>query len=215
MTTVISVGQALPADSEGHAQANRDRLARVFAVNLMASPGAGKTSLIQAVVGRLPQLRIGVVEGDVASTLDADALAAAGVPAVQINTHGSCHLEAEAVGRALAALPLDQLDLLFIENVGNLICPVSFDLGADCAMVLASVPEGHDKPLKYPAAFAAADVVVVTKTDLAPWCPFEREAFERGLRALNPQAPLFAVSSVSGEGLEPFVEWLARLVNAT
>jgi len=214
--TVISLDKPWPDDSSDLARANRERLTRVFTVNLMAAPGAGKTRLILALAQRLaPEIRVGVVEGDVASTVDADALAAVGIPVVQINTHGTCHLEAGAVGAALAELPLAELDLLFIENVGNLICPVAFDLGADCAMVLASVPEGSDKPLKYPAAFAAADVVVITKTDLAPWCPFEREAFERALRALNPQVPLFAVSSAAGAGLEPLTRWLGSQVNGT
>jgi hydrogenase nickel incorporation protein HypB len=200
------------------AAANRVSLgaAGVYSVNLMASPGAGKTSLILATAGGLrPELVPGVVEGDVASTLDAETVAAAGIPVVQINTGGSCHLDAPMVRSALPHLPLHEIDVLFIENVGNLICPTSYDLGADLAVVVASIPEGHDKPYKYPGIFSKSDVVVLNKIDLERLLEFDAEAFERGVRMVNPAAPIFRVSCRTGEGVEEWVEWLRSRVAPT
>jgi hydrogenase nickel incorporation protein HypB len=154
--------------------------------------------------------RTGVIEGDVAGHVDADTLSSAGFPVVQINTGGSCHLEATGVEQALRHLPLDSLDLLWIENVGNLICPVGFDLGTDLRVVVASVPEGHDKPLKYPAVFATCDAVVVNKVDLAELLEFDREAFRQAVRALAPEAPIFELSSKTGEGVAEWIAWLRR-----
>jgi hydrogenase nickel incorporation protein HypB len=188
----------------------------VGVVNVMASPGAGKTSLILATCGRLPEgVRPGVIEGDVASTIDAETIARAGIPVVQINTGGSCHLDAPMIRAALSELPLDELDLLFIENVGNLICPASYALGADLALVVASVPEGHDKPYKYPGIFTRADVVVLNKCDLAGMLEFDDEAFVRGVRMVNADVPIFRVSCRTGDGLEDWTGWLSdRLVGA-
>jgi hydrogenase nickel incorporation protein HypB len=181
----------------------------ILALNLMASPGAGKTSVILATASRLPQtLRYAVIEGDLASTLDADLISRHGIPVVQINTGGSCHLDAPMVASALPHLPLDNLDLLFIENVGNLVCPAEFDLGADLAVVVASVPEGHDKPYKYPGMFATADVVLLNKADLLDYFDFDLDYFRHGLEMVRPGVPLFVVSCRSGEGLDPWVAWL-------
>jgi hydrogenase nickel incorporation protein HypB len=183
--------------------------AGVFVLNLMASPGAGKTSLILSTVGQFPgEIRSGVIEGDLASTIDADTIAARGIPVVQINTGGNCHLDAPMVRTALPNLPLDELDLLFIENVGNLVCPAGFALGADLAVVVASVPEGHDKPYKYPGMFASADAVVLNKADLLEVFEFDVDYFRRGLEMVNPKVPLFIVSCRTGDGVEDWVAWL-------
>lgn len=193
------------------AQENRAafRATHTFVLNLMSSPGAGKTSLILATIARLPAgVRPGVIEGDLASSLDAEKVAASGVPVVQINTGGNCHLDAPMVRSALAELPLAEIDLLFIENVGNLVCPAEFDLGADRAIVVASTPEGHDKPYKYPGMFAAADAVVLNKADVMAVFDFDLDSFRRGVAMVNAKAPVFVVSCRTGEGLEAWVAWL-------
>jgi len=208
---ILSANEQMAAD-------NRRLLAThgVTALNIMAAPGAGKTSLILSTVAALGDgVRVGVIEGDVASRIDADTIAARGIPVVQINTGGNCHLEAWMVGSALPRLPLAELDLLFIENVGNLICPAAWDLGTAASVVVASVPEGHDKPYKYPGMFAAADVVLLNKADLLAYFDFDLAFFERGLRMVNPQAPLFVVSCRNGEGLEAWVAWLRSLRNGS
>jgi hydrogenase nickel incorporation protein HypB len=184
--------------------------AAVCVVNVMASPGAGKTSVILATVERLRgRLEAGVIEGDIASSIDADTIAAHGIPVVQINTGGNCHLDAPMIRTALPHLDLAALDLLFIENVGNLICPANYRLGADTALVIASVPEGHDKPFKYPGMFAAADVVLLNKYDMAAAFDFDDAAFERGVRLVNPGVPLLRVSCRTGEGIDAWAAWLA------
>lgn len=180
----------------------------LLSINLMSSPGAGKTSFILACAAGLRPLRTGVIEGDVAGRVDADLIAAHGFPVVQINTGGSCHLEASEVGEALLELPLAELDVLWVENVGNLICPVSYDLGTDLRVVLASVPEGHDKPGKYPAIFGVCDAVVISKIDLADLLEFDRAAFVEGVRVVAPEVPIFEVSSKTGQGLSEWLDWL-------
>ncbi len=181
----------------------------IVAVNLMASPGAGKTSLILETAKTLSgRVRLGVIEGDVASTVDADKVAAAGLPVVQINTGGGCHLDAPMVRQALGALPLGEIDVLFIENVGNLICPVAFRLGADLRVMIASVPEGHDKPFKYPGIFTVVDAVVVNKMDLAPYVDFDLDALCRAVRGLNQDAEMFELSCRTGDGVASWAAWL-------
>jgi len=181
----------------------------VLAVNVMASPGAGKTSLILGSIEALRgRLRAGVIEGDVAGHVDADKVAETGTPVVQINTGGGCHLDAPQVQSALKQLPLDKIDLLFIENVGNLICPTDFALGEHVNMLIANVPEGHDKPIKYPGMFAAVDALILNKIDLMPYIDFDLEAFRTAVRALNAGAPLFEVSCKTGEGIEEWAEWI-------
>ncbi|NJN66962.1 MAG: hydrogenase nickel incorporation protein HypB [Chloroflexaceae bacterium] len=183
--------------------------AGVFVANVMASPGAGKTSLILATIERLPpHIRPGVIEGDVASRIDADTIAARGVPVVQINTGGGCHLDAPMVRAALTDLPLDSINLLFIENVGNLICPASFDLGAHLAVVVPSVAEGHDKPYKYPGMFASASAVVLNKADLEEVFEFDHPFFRCGIEMVNPAVPFFVVSCRTGRGMDAWVAWL-------
>lgn len=190
---------------------NRDRFAeeQIAVANLMASPGAGKTSLILATLEALPAgVRSGVIEGDVASSLDADRIGETGVPVVQVNTGGGCHLEASMVRSAFDHLPLDELELLFIENVGNLICPSAFDLGADLSVVVGSVPEGSDKPYKYPGMFTDADAVVMNKTDMLDSSGFDLERYRDGVRMLNESAPVLPLSCRTGEGVERWVSWL-------
>jgi len=206
------VREVLKANDQVAAE-NRERFERaaVRVLNLMASPGAGKTSLLLATLDRLPAgIPVGVIEGDVAGSIDADMVAERGVPVVQINTGGNCHLDAPMIRAALAHLDLEALDLLFIENVGNLICPANYRLGQDLDVVVGSVPEGHDKPYKYPGIFTGADVVVLNKEDLADVFGFDHTEYERGIRMLNPDVPIFWVSCRTGEGLAAWTGWLVE-----
>lgn len=183
----------------------------VVAVNIMASPGAGKTSaILRAIESLQGRLRVGVIEGDVAGHVDADKVAQAGAPVVQINTGGGCHLDAPQVQNALRQLPLSEIDLLFIENVGNLICPAGFALGEHLNLMVASIPEGHDKPIKYPGMFTVVDALLLNKIDLMPYLDFDLEAFRTAVRALNADAPLFEVSCKTGAGIEEWAEWLIQ-----
>jgi len=187
----------------------------VHVVNIMAAPGAGKTSLILETVRRLQgELRIGAIEGDVASTVDTDKVRAGGAPAVQINTGGGCHLDAKQVAQSLNEFPLDEVDLVFIENVGNLICPVGFALGEHTRVAISSVPEGDDKPYKYPKIYANVDALVINKIDLLPYLPFDLEAFQKLVRSLNPDIELFPVSCVTGKGMDAWTSWLQNLARA-
>ncbi len=207
----IPVVKEILSANDQIAAENRELFDRhnLFVLNLMASPGAGKTSFILATVDRLPgDIRPGVIEGDVASSIDADKIAAQGMAVVQINTGGGCHLDAPMIRAALPNLPLPELNLLFIENVGNLICPADFALGANLAVVVASVAEGHDKPYKYPGMFAAADVVILNKADLIEVFEFDVDFFRRGLEMVNPGVPTFILSCKNGEGVEAWVNWL-------
>jgi len=214
MRKVEVIAQVLNANDSAAAE-NRELLSshQVLAVNLMASPGAGKTSLIlqtaKAFAGRV---RTGVIEGDVASRIDADKVARADIPVVQINTGGECHLDALTVQKALKSLPLDEIDILFIENVGNLICPVEFKLGEEIRVVVASVPEGDDKPYKYPGIFTAVDAVVLNKIDLIPYVDFSVDAMRQAVSSLNPRAELFEVSCRTGEEVTTWAQWLESLV---
>lgn len=220
----VPVVRDILSANERLAEQNRRLLAEhhICAVNIMASPGAGKTSLILRTIEALAEpglraggpkerLRVGVIEGDIASRVDADKVAAAGAPVVQVNTGGTCHLDAPMVGAALEQLPLSEIDLLFVENVGNLICPVEFGLGEAARVVVSSVPEGDDKPYKYPGIFAAVDAIVLNKIDLAPYVPFDRAAFRTLVAGMNPKAPFFELSCATGEGLAAWVAWLEAL----
>jgi len=181
----------------------------VFVLNVMAAPGAGKTSLIERTIEALQdRLRIGVIDGDVASTIDADRIARLGIPAVQINTGGACHLDANMVRSALPRLQLDGTDLLLIENVGNLICPTGFGLGEHLKVMIASTPEGDDKPYKYPGMFSAVDVLILNKVDLLPVLEFDLDYFRRGVEALNPDVAFFTLSCKTGEGVQAWADWL-------
>ena len=211
MTVRVSVVEDILSANDQLAAANRERLdaAGVFAINIMASPGAGKTSLIMRTVQALKEeLRIGAVDGDIATTLDADRIAALGVPAVQINTGGTCHLDAPMLQSALPQLPLEELDLLIIENVGNLVCPASFRLGVHRDVLIASVPEGDDKPYKYPVMYRGADVLVLNKMDVLAAFDFDVDYFRRGVEALNPGLTFFPLSCKTGEGVDKWLDWL-------
>jgi hydrogenase nickel incorporation protein HypB len=191
----------------------RDRLAArgILSINLLSSPGSGKTSLLEKLCARLRgRFRVGVIEGDIETERDAERIRAQGVPAWQITTHGACHLEARMVGRVLSGVPAD-LDVLFIENVGNLVCPASFDLGETERWVLLSAPEGDDKPRKYPEAFLSAQALVLSKADLLPHVPFDIERAKREALSINPRLQVFVTSAVTGQGLD---ELEAHLVAA-
>jgi len=181
----------------------------VFVVNIMSSPGAGKTTLLERTAAGLKgEFNLAVIEGDIQTTTDADRIAAQGVAAVQINTAGACHLDAQMVGQALGALELDGLDLLIIENVGNLVCPAEFDLGERAKVMLLSTPEGEDKPAKYPLMFRLCQVLIINKTDLLPYLPFSLEAVRREVARINPQMEIFEVSALKNQGLEAWLDWL-------
>ena len=208
----VAVLQGLLSENDHQAAHNREHLDHhgVLALNLMSSPGAGKTSLLEATIEALGQeLRIAVIEGDLETENDAERIRAKGVPAIQIATGSACHLDAHLIHEALHRLDLDGIDLLFIENVGNLVCPASFDLGQHRNVILISVPEGDDKPAKYPVMFRSADLVLCSKSDLRPLMPeFDPERAERHLRALASTAPFENVSARSHADLEPWLHWL-------
>jgi len=193
------------------ANALRKELAHhgILALNLIASPGAGKTTLIERTISALSaEMRLAVIEGDVATSLDAERIVAAGAPAVQINTGGGCHLEARMIHSALDQLSLDGVDVLIIENIGNLICPTGWDLGEDAKVVVASLPEGDDKPLKYPGAFATAQALVINKVDLEPYLSAKVEKLRENALRINGDLAVFAVSCLTGEGLENWLDWI-------
>jgi hydrogenase nickel incorporation protein HypB len=218
MAVRVSVVEQILNANDQLADANRARLdaAGVFALNVMASPGAGKTSLIMRTVEALRgEFRIGAVDGDIATTIDADRIAALGVPAVQINTGGACHLDAAMLQRALPELPLEALDLLIVENVGNLVCPASFKLGVHRSILIASVPEGDDKPYKYPVMYRGVDGLVLNKMDVLAAFDFDVDYFRRGVEALNPGLAFFPLSCKTGEGLEAWLTWLREWSSAT
>ena len=183
---------------------------QVYGINLMASPGAGKTSVILETIKRLPaKIRLGVIEGDTAPvTIDSDKIAAAGIPAVQINTGGECHLDANMIELALAQLPLEELNLIIVENVGNLICPAAFQLGTHANVLIASIPEGDDKPYKYPNIYRGLDVLLINKIDLSPYIEFRMDYFQQGVEMLNPGLKTFALSAKTGEGFDAWIAWL-------
>jgi len=208
---VITVGEKILGANEEKAKANKKRLDKhgVLTINIMSSPGAGKTSLILNTIKHLSKkARIAVIEGDVASSIDADKVNALGIPVVQINTAGGCHLDAFMVAEALDSLSLEKADLLFIENVGNLICPNNYLLGEDIRLMIASLPEGDDKPYKYPAMFADTDVVILNKVDLQPYLDFDGEAFRKVVTGLNPDVIIFPVSCKTGAGMAAWFSWL-------
>jgi hydrogenase nickel incorporation protein HypB len=214
--TKVRIVEGILDANDTIARANRADFdaARVAVVNLMSAPGAGKTSLLERVVRDLDGLRLGVLEGDVQGSLDADRLATLHVPVTQINTDpgfgGECHLDANMVRSALPSIPLDELDLLVIENVGNLVCPAEFRVGENRRVMVSSVAEGEDKPLKYPLMFRACELVLVNKVDLLPHLDFDLGRFLANLDAVHPGVPRLLVSAKTGEGVEAWREWLVR-----
>jgi len=213
----IKVLQNILGANEAIAAQNRQLLDehKIAAINFMSSPGAGKTSLLLKTIKNLKsKVKVGVIEGDVASKLDSDKIKREGVAVIQISTGSSCSLEAHMISLALKDLPLTDIDLLFIENVGNLICPAEFALGEHKKVVISSVPEGDDKPTKYPLMFTKTDVVVINKLDLLPYVDFNLNNFRRALKGVNPKVKIFEVSCKTGEGLRNWYSWLLSEVKA-
>ena len=207
----IKVLQDILSANDRIAKRNRDLLddKGVFALNLMASPGAGKTSLLLETIKRLKnKVNIAVIEADIASSLDADRISKEGVTTLQINTGGDCHVDANMLNNALESMSLQGTDLLILENVGNLVCPAEFTLGVDRNAMISSIPEGDDKPYKYPLMFSVANTVLVNKIDLLPYVEFDFRNFSRGVSVVNPKAELIQISCKTGEGIDEWVSWL-------
>lgn len=214
----IIIAEKILSANEKLAEQNRALLdsAGVFAINLMASPGAGKTSLILKTLEVLAsRLKIAVVDGDIASSIDADRAASAGAIAVQINTGGECHLDAVMLQGALKELDLPSIRLLIVENVGNLICPASFPLGTHLNVLVASIPEGDDKPYKYPGMYQGVEVLVINKVDLLPYIDFDMDYFRKGVEMLNPGVITFPISCKTGEGIPQWIEFVLGKLEAT
>ena len=213
----IDLKQPILDKNDSLAAELRQRFAdnHVFVLDLLASPGSGKTSTILATIDALlDEFNIAVIEGDIASNVDAEKIKDQGIAAVQINTGGACHLESAMIKRAVDVLDLERLDLIIIENVGNLVCPTDFDLGENAKVMILSVPEGDDKPLKYPGVFQVSDAIILNKVDTLPVFNFDRAAFDDAVTRLNPQAPVFPLAATSGEGVDAWTEWLAERVRA-
>lgn len=213
----ISVQRPVLEKNDAAAEAVRERFhaSGSYVIDLMASPGSGKTSFILATIGALKdRYRMAVIEGDIASDVDTEKVRAAGTDAVQINTGGMCHLDATMISRALDSLAEEHYDLVIIENVGNLVCPAKFDLGQDIKVVILSIPEGDDKPLKYPGIFTEASVLVLNKIDMLGATNFDEQRLRSHVAKLNPTMRIFAMSCVTGEGVAAWAEWLAQRIEA-
>lgn len=214
---LIEVKENILADNDQVAGQIRQRLREkgVFLLNIMASPGGGKTTLILKTLRELKgDVRTAVIEGDIDSIVDSEKVAETGVKAVQLRTGGACHLEADMIGKALAELPQSELDLIIIENVGNLVCPAEFDTGSNKNVVILSVPEGDDKPLKYPLIFSVCDILVVSKIDYLGMADFDMQALEDRALKLNPKLRIFELSAKTGEGIPEWIEWLKSEIKA-
>lgn len=213
---IIEVKEDVRANNDRAADALRERLrdAGTMLINLMSSPGSGKTTLLNATLDRLAsELSIGVMEADVDSDVDAHAVAAHGARAIQLHTGGMCHLDAAMTEQGLHNLGIDGLDLVFLENVGNLICPAEFDTGAGAKVMILSAPEGHDKPLKYPLMFEVSDLVIVSKMDVAPYFDFDLHELEKNVFMRNPNATILPLSAKTGEGMDAWCNWLRSAVS--
>ncbi len=213
MIEIYETKERVNADNEKAALQIREKLKekKVYFINLMASPGAGKTTLLLRTIEALKEeYRIGVMEADVDSVVDAETIAETGVRVIQLHSGGLCHMDADMTGRGLDKLALDDLDLVFLENIGNLVCPAEFDVGAQLKAMILSVPEGDDKPLKYPLMFQVSDVVLVNKTDAMPVFDFDKKRFLNNVRTKNENAPIFYISAMNREGIE---EWISFLKN--
>jgi hydrogenase nickel incorporation protein HypB len=208
---VLTIKEDILGANDEKAKLNQKLLEKhkILMINVMSSPGAGKTSLIlQTITGLKDMVRFGVIEGDIASTIDADKVSKLDIPVIQINTAGACHLDANMIEKGLNSLPLDELDVILVENVGNLVCTAEFALGEHKRVMLLSVPEGDDKPFKYPLMFIQADVVLVSKCDVSPYFDFNFDNFYKAVKGLNPKARIYTVSSKTGEGLDAWLSWL-------
>lgn len=215
---MVKVRMAAPVlqQNDEVARENREifREKNLFVLNLMSSPGSGKTSILEQTIERLSgRLKLGVIEGDIYTTRDAERIEKYGIPVVQINTAGSCHLDARMVEPTLEDFDLDSLDMLIVENVGNLVCPAEFDLGEDARAAVLSITEGNDKPVKYPLVFRESQVVLINKIDLLPYTDCDIDVLEEDLKKINPELELFRVSARLDQGFEPWVDWLEKQVN--
>ena len=213
---LIQIETDILAKNNSYAASNRRVLAALdaFAVNLVSSPGSGKTTLLCRTIQALGDQPLAVIEGDQQTSNDADRIRATGARAVQVNTGKGCHLDGHMVGHAMDDLHLDPQSLLFIENVGNLVCPAAFDLGEDAKVAILSVTEGEDKPLKYPDMFTAARVAILNKIDLAPYCDADLDAYEGNLKRINPDITVLRVSARTGEGMDAWLDWLRAGLSA-
>ncbi len=215
---IFETKERILADNDKAAASVRERMKdkNCLFINLMSSPGAGKTTTIVKTLAELekirPGIRTGVMEADVDSDVDARTVGAAGAEAIQLHTGGSCHMDADMTWRGLEQMKPEGLDLIILENVGNLVCPAEFDVGADFRVMILSVPEGDDKPLKYPLMFTVSDVLLVNKIDTAPVFDFDFDALEKRVHALNPEMKIFPVCAKSGEGFGPWTAWLAEKI---
>jgi len=212
----ITIAQNILAANDTIAQEVQQSLAThgIRTIKLMSSPGAGKTTLLERTIARLRgEMAIGVIEGDIETSADAERIETAGAETVQINTRGACHLEAHMIRAALKELDIAHINLLFIENIGNLVCPSEWDLGEDLRAVMVSTTEGDDKPAKYPQMFAVSQVMIVNKLDLLPYVDYDVEKVKRQALAINPQLRIFQVSCRTGEGLDAWCEWLVTFAN--
>ena len=209
---VKEVKERVIADNDAVARSVSDDLKKqgVFFVNLMASPGAGKTTTLVRTINALKdKYRIGVMEADVDSVVDAETIEETGAKVIQLHTGGSCHMDADMTMRGLEAMGYEDLDLVFLENVGNLVCPAEFDVGAAKKVMILSVPEGHDKPLKYPLMFTVSDCLLINKIDAAPVFDFDMEKLKKYVGDLNPDMPIYPISSLNGDGYDDWIEWLS------
>ena len=211
MYEILETKERITADNDAEAAKLREKLKekKVFFINLMGSPGAGKTSVLTHVINALKdRYRIGVMEADVDSSVDAETISKLGVKVIQLHSGGLCHMDADMTARGLDGLGIDGLDVVFLENIGNLVCPAEFDVGSAIRMMILSVPEGDDKPLKYPLMFTVSDVMLINKIDVAPIFDFDIERCKSYVRKLNPDMEFFPVSALKGDGLEAFETWL-------
>ena len=214
---VLEIKKSIFEDNDHEADLLREDLKKekTFLLNLMSSPGSGKTTTLGRTIEALKdEMRIGVMEADIDSDVDAKAIAETGVKSIQLHTGGMCHLDAEMTRQGVEGLGVADVDLAILENVGNLVCPAEFDTGASKNVMILSVPEGHDKPLKYPLMFQICDAVLINKIDVLPYFDFDMERVKEYIHQRNPQAKVFPISAKTGEGMDAWAEWLAAQVNA-
>ncbi len=214
---VVEVFENILKHNEEYAKHNREHFEKhgIFAVNLMSAPGAGKTTLLETTLEALKdEYKIGVIEGDLETERDAERIRKKGIPVYQITTGSACHLDAALVHKAMHHLPLAELDILFVENIGNLVCPANYDLGTHLNVTLLSVPEGEDKPEKYPLIFKTSELVLITKIDLLPYFDFDLEKVKEQIKRINPQAQIIALSAKTGEGFDEWINFLKNQLNS-